>query len=88
MTPSLGGARVHQWLFFRSLANQGPKTLLFHSLAWAELYLTIATIFTRFDFELFETTIEDIELGSDILAPGTKSRNNVRVTVRKTKFET
>ena len=35
------------------------------SLAYAELYLAIATLITQFDFELYETTIEDVEFQHD-----------------------
>ena len=31
---------------------------MFHSLAYAELYLTLASVFRRFDLELYETTKE------------------------------
>lgn len=51
-------------LFFLSLSEQ-ITTDLFSSLAYAELYLTIATIFRRFEMELFETTIEDVQMAHD-----------------------
>jgi cytochrome P450 len=35
------------------------------NLAYAELYLTVAAIFSRFDLELFETTDRDVEVVSD-----------------------
>ena len=31
------------------------------SLAYAEIYVTLATIFRRFDLELYETTREDVD---------------------------
>jgi hypothetical protein len=43
------------------------------SLAWAELYKIIAVVFSRFDFELHETTYEDhVKLHSDMYFPHTK----------------
>ena len=38
-------------------------------MAYAELYLTIARVFRRFELELFETTIEDIKMKHDFFAP-------------------
>jgi hypothetical protein len=35
------------------------------SLAYAELFLALAGIFRRFDFELFETTFEDVKMDRD-----------------------
>lgn len=44
----------------------------FHSLAKAELYLTVATIFRRFeDMELFETTKRDVTPLYDHFIPHT-----------------
>lgn len=51
------------------------------SLAWAELYLTLAILFTRFDFTLHDTTNDDIAFATDQWLPGHKSHNGVRVTV-------
>ena len=53
------------------------------SFAFAELYLTIATIFSRFDFQLYDTGIENIQLGSDGYMPIMKSPGGVRVTAKK-----
>ena len=53
------------------------------SLAYAELYLTIATVFSRFDFQLYDTGIENIQLGSDGYMPIMKSPHGVRVTAKK-----
>ena len=53
------------------------------SFAFAELYLTIATVFSRYDFKLYDTGIENIQLGSDGYMPIMKSRGGVRVTAKK-----
>ena len=52
-------------------------------LALAELYLTLATIFSRFDFQLYETGIENIQLGSDGYMPSMKSPYGVGVLVKR-----
>ena len=44
-------------------------------LAKAELYLTLATVFYRFDMELFETTRADIDPSRDYFAPGLKGES-------------
>lgn len=46
------------------------------SLAYAELYLTAATVFRRFEIELFETTIKNIEIAHDffVAAPSLDSK--------------
>jgi hypothetical protein len=38
------------------------------SLAYAELFLTTAAIFRRYDMELFDTTIDDIKVKHDFFA--------------------
>jgi hypothetical protein len=47
-----------------------------HSLAYAEIYLTIGTIFRRFDLELYETTIDDVKIERDffVAAPSLSSK--------------
>ena len=37
----------------------------FSSLAYAEMYFGIATVFRRFDLQLFETTVEDVTIKHD-----------------------
>jgi len=39
------------------------------SLAYAELHLTIARLFRKYELELFETSIEDIKMAHDFFAP-------------------
>ncbi|MCJ1402024.1 hypothetical protein MMC11_005243 [Xylographa trunciseda] len=45
--------------------SKGPRACAGMELAYAELFLTVATIFRRFDMELFETSFEDIEVAHD-----------------------
>jgi hypothetical protein len=53
------------------------------SLAYAELYLTVAHVFRRFDLELFETDVDDVRLVRDRFfgAPRDGSKG-VRAVVR------
>lgn len=54
------------------------------SLAYCELYLTLATLFApgRFRFELFETGIEDVEVQHDFFnASQSLSSKGIRVKV-------
>ena len=37
-----------------------------YSLAYAELYMTIASFVRRFDMELYETTMDDIRIGREL----------------------
>lgn len=57
---------------------------LYYSLAYCELYLTIAAIFApnRFRFELFETDVTDVEIAHDFFNPYYKADSKgMRVTV-------
>ena len=54
------------------------------SLAQAELYITIATVFSRFDFQLYETDNTDVEMAHAYLVPYTKwDSKGIRATVKK-----
>jgi hypothetical protein len=53
------------------------------SLAQAELYITIATVFSRFSFELYETGKSDVEMKHAYLVPYPKwETKGVRVKVK------
>jgi len=39
------------------------------NLAYAEIYLTLAAVFQRFDLELVETTREDVDIVHDFFHP-------------------
>jgi len=55
-----------------------------NSLANAELYLALATVFHRFSFELYDTDISDIELAHDFFLTSPKlDSKGVRVGVTK-----
>ncbi|KAL8637095.1 MAG: hypothetical protein Q9228_005597 [Teloschistes exilis] len=51
--------------------------------AYAELYLTVAVLFSRFDIQLYDTPIENIQLGSDGYMPIMKRTGGVRVLVKR-----
>jgi hypothetical protein len=47
------------------------------------LYLTLAGVFRRFDFELFETTIDDVKVQRDAFVPAAKlGSKGIRVRVK------
>lgn len=61
------------------------RILMKGSLAWAELYLTIGTMFRRFKYELFEADKSDVQMGHDFFIPVTKlDSKGVRVFVSST----
>ncbi|KAL1990476.1 hypothetical protein VTN49DRAFT_6315 [Thermomyces lanuginosus] len=45
--------------------TKGSRQCLGINLAYAELYLTVAHVFRRFDFKLFDTTVDDIRVFRD-----------------------
>ncbi|KAL0930663.1 cytochrome p450 family protein [Colletotrichum truncatum] len=49
--------------------GKGSRQCLGINLALAELHITIATVFERFDFELFETEESDVQMAHAWLAP-------------------
>lgn len=52
------------------------------SLAYAELYLTLAHLFRRFDLELYQTTPEDMEW-KDVTVP--RMKGHLKLLVRQAK---
>lgn len=53
------------------------------SLAWAELYLTIGALFSRFELELAGTGREDVDICRENFTPqARKGSKGVRVWVR------
>lgn len=53
-----------------------------HSLAWAELYLALAALIQRFNFEFIGTKAEDFECNSDQFVIGTKGKGVLKAHVR------
>jgi hypothetical protein len=52
---------------------EATAILTFQSLAYAELYLTLAAIVRRFDLTLYETDYSDIEAVCDAMMPMPKA---------------
>jgi cytochrome P450 len=69
----------------RYLVNfgKGTRICLGINLAYAEMFLTIAAVFRRFDVEMFETGIEDIRIERDffVAAPRLDSKG-VRAVIK------
>ncbi|KAL2126994.1 hypothetical protein VTI74DRAFT_11498 [Chaetomium olivicolor] len=64
--------------------GKGSRQCLGINLAFAELYITIASIYTRYEFDLFETDQTDIEMAHAYLVPYVKwESQGIRATVRK-----
>ncbi|KAJ2902593.1 hypothetical protein MKZ38_000354 [Zalerion maritima] len=62
--------------------GKGTRQCIGINLAFAELYITIAKVFTRFEFELFETDTSDVEMEHAYLVPYTKwESQGIRVMV-------
>lgn len=64
--------------------GKGSRICLGINLAYAELFLTLAALFRRFELELFETTRADVDVAHDFVAgtPRLDSKG-VRVVVSK-----
>ena len=57
--------------------------ILLDSVAWAELYLSLSMLVSRFDLEFVGTEAADIECGSDQFVLGQKRQGGVKVYVTK-----
>ena len=63
--------------------GKGSRICLGINLAYAELFLTISTLFSRFDMELFETSLEDVVMERDFFVATPKvGSKGVRVLVK------
>lgn len=60
--------------------NDSPTNI--NSLAYAELYLTLAHLFRRFDLELYQTTPEDMDW-KDVSVP--RMKGHLKVMIRQAK---
>ncbi|KAF2757731.1 trichodiene oxygenase [Pseudovirgaria hyperparasitica] len=62
--------------------GKGPRACIGINLAWAELFLTMGSIFRSFDFEMFETDASDVTFKHDFFIPESKlDSNGLRVRV-------
>lgn len=75
-----GAGRLDRYLVNFS---KGTRSCLGISLAQAEIYLTLAAVFRRFDFELFQTDRSDIDVAHDFFNPSPKlDSKGLRVLVK------
>lgn len=61
--------------------TRGSRMCLGINLAYVELYLAIAHLVRRFDWELHETTPEDVRIVSDFILGGTR-RGDIKVDAK------
>lgn len=62
----------------------GSRICIAMHLAYMEMFVTLAVIFRRHEFQLFETDVSDVELALEMLSPMPRRKSKgVRVTVSK-----
>lgn len=52
--------------------SKGPRSCIGMWLAYAEMYIAVATLFSKFEFELFETDARNVTTERDFFLPQTK----------------
>lgn len=63
--------------------SRGSRSCVGMHLAYAEVYIALATVFRRFSFELFETDRTAVDCHSDMFVPHPKHETKgVRVMVK------
>ncbi|EFR03531.1 benzoate 4-monooxygenase cytochrome P450 [Nannizzia gypsea CBS 118893] len=62
--------------------SSGSRRCLGMNLAKAEIFITASTIFRRFDFEMCNTTLEDIQIHHDLFIPRPKNLKTIGVQAR------
>ena len=90
--PDSTAFRPERWLdnqkLDRHLVNfsRGARGCIGTNLAKVEMYLTLAALFRRFDFELFETDRSDVDLAHDFTIPYARmDSKGMRVLVKPLK---
>lgn len=64
--------------------SKGTRNCLGMNLAWAELYLCLAAVVARFEFEMAEGTgLEDVEVSSDQFVPAMRGAGRLDVFVKR-----
>nr|OQO26112.1 hypothetical protein B0A51_04506 [Rachicladosporium sp. CCFEE 5018] len=77
----LGDSKLDKYLVNFS---RGTRGCLGINLARSEMYLTVATLIRRFDFELFETSRGDVDMAHDFFVPySSVDSKGVRMTVKR-----
>ncbi|KAF1833619.1 cytochrome P450 [Decorospora gaudefroyi] len=65
--------------------GRGTRACLGINLAYIEMYLTLGMMFRGFKFELYETSLSDVEMGHDFFIPVTKlDSKGLRVFIKST----
>lgn len=76
--------RIYPAYRTKTLKWRAYLNLHVNSLAYAELFLTLATVLSRFDMKIYKTTTEDVRVARDYFVgvpePGSQG---VRVTVER-----
>ncbi|GAW24067.1 hypothetical protein ANO14919_136470 [Xylariales sp. No.14919] len=68
--------------------GKGPRMCIGVNLAYVELYRVLATLFRRFEFQLCDTDISDIEIAHDFFVPSPKQdTKGLRVKVTSVKAQ-
>ncbi|ROV86947.1 hypothetical protein VMCG_10772 [Cytospora schulzeri] len=62
--------------------SKGTRMCLGMHLAWAEMYLVLATLVQRFDFQFTRAKAEDFECDSDQFVIGTKGKGQLEAFVK------
>lgn len=63
--------------------GKGTRHCIGMNLAYAEITIALATLFRKFDLELYETTYEDVRIIRDLIAPDvSRQSKGVRVIVK------
>lgn len=74
------GVRLERYLVPFS---RGTRACIGLNLAYAEMYMALATLFRRFDLELFETSRADVDLAHDFFNPSARlDSKGVQVMVK------
>ncbi|KAJ3578944.1 hypothetical protein NPX13_g1623 [Xylaria arbuscula] len=63
--------------------GQGTRMCIGMHLAWAELYIAIASLVIRFDFKFSPEALKDVTWASDQFTIGTEARNRLKAVVRR-----
>lgn len=49
--------------------GRGTRACLGITMAWTEMYLVLGMMFRRYKYDLFESSVADVEVGHDFLIP-------------------
>lgn len=56
------------------------------SLAWAEMFIVVAALVQRFDFELIGAGRKDVDYASDQFIVGTEDKTGIKAIVKRRRF--